>query len=121
MLGAKLDEHPYANVWLVNTGWTGGPYGEGERMPIQATRTMLRAALSGELDGVEYREDPIFGFEVPVEIAGVAPRLLEPRSTWRDPDAYDRKARELARMFRDNFEQFADDAGEDVVAAGPQV
>jgi phosphoenolpyruvate carboxykinase (ATP) len=121
MLGEKLDEHPHASVWLVNTGWTGGPYGEGKRMPIQATRTMLRAALSGELDGVEYREDPIFGFEVPVEIAGVETRLLDPRSTWRDPDAYDRKARELARMFRDNFQQFADDAGEAVVSAGPSV
>jgi phosphoenolpyruvate carboxykinase (ATP) len=121
MLGEKLDQHPHASVWLVNTGWTGGPFGEGERMPIQATRTMLRAALSGELDGIEYREDPIFGFEVPVEIAGVAPALLDPRSTWSDPNAYDRKARELARMFRDNFEQFADNAGEAVAEAGPQV
>jgi phosphoenolpyruvate carboxykinase (ATP) len=121
MLGEKLDQHPHASVWLVNTGWTGGPYGEGERMPIQATRTMLRAALSGELDGVEYREDPIFGFEVPLEIPGVAPALLDPRSTWTNPQDYDRKARELARMFRDNFEQFADEAGEAVVAAGPRV
>jgi phosphoenolpyruvate carboxykinase (ATP) len=121
MLGEKLDQHPHAVVWLVNTGWTGGPFGEGERMPIQATRTMLRKALDGELDGVEYREDPIFGFEVPVEIPGVEKSLLDPRSTWGDRDAYDRKARELARMFRDNFGQFADEAGEDVAAAGPQV
>jgi phosphoenolpyruvate carboxykinase (ATP) len=121
MLGDKLDQHPHAVVWLVNTGWTGGPFGEGKRMPIQATRAMLRRALDGKLDGVEYREDPIFGFEVPVEVLGVETRLLDPRSTWRDPEAYDRKARELARMFRDNFEQFADEAGEDVVAAGPQV
>ena len=121
MLGQKLDEHPYANVWLVNTGWTGGPFGEGKRMPIQATRTMLRKALDGELDGVEYREDPIFGFEVPVEIPDVDDRLLDPRMTWSDPDAYDRKARELARMFRDNFEQFADEAGEAVAEAGPLV
>jgi phosphoenolpyruvate carboxykinase (ATP) len=121
MLGEKLDEHPHTSVWLVNTGWTGGPFGEGTRMPIQATRTMLRKALAGELDGVEYREDPIFGFEVPAEIPGVERRLLDPRSTWRDPDTYDRKARELARMFRDNFEQFADDAGAAVAEAGPQV
>ncbi len=121
MLGEKLQEHPHANVWLVNTGWTGGPFGEGERMPIQATRTMLTKALDGELDGVEYREDPIFGFDVPVEVPGVDSKLLDPRSTWSDPEAYDRKARELARMFRDNFEQFADDAGEGVAAAGPQV
>jgi phosphoenolpyruvate carboxykinase (ATP) len=121
MLGEKLEEHPHANVWLVNTGWTGGPFGEGSRMPIRATRAMLRAALAGELDGVEYREDPIFGFEVPVEVPGVEPSLLDPRSTWRDTDAYDRKARELARMFRDNFEQFRDEAGEAVASAGPQV
>ena len=121
MLGDKLEEHPYASVWLVNTGWTGGPFGEGSRMPIQATRTMLRAALAGELDGVEYREDPIFGLEVPVEVSGVDSKLLDPRSTWGDPEAYDRKARELARMFRDNFEQFTGEAGEAVAAAGPQV
>jgi phosphoenolpyruvate carboxykinase (ATP) len=121
MLGDKLDQHPHAVVWLVNTGWTGGPYGEGERMPIQATRTMLGAALEGELDGVEYRQDPIFGFEVPVEVPGVDRSLLDPRSTWSDPSTYDRKARELARMFRDNFEQFAADCGEDVAAAGPNV
>jgi phosphoenolpyruvate carboxykinase (ATP) len=121
MLGEKLEEHPHASVWLVNTGWTGGPFGEGRRMPIQATRTMLGKALSGELDGVEYREDPIFGVEVPVEVPGVEQRLLDPRSTWSDPQAYDRKARELARMFRDNFEQFADEAGDDVAAAGPNV
>jgi phosphoenolpyruvate carboxykinase (ATP) len=121
LLGEKLDQHPHVNVWLVNTGWTGGPFGEGERMPIQATRTMLRAALEGELDGIEYREDAVFGFEVPVEVPGVDASLLEPRSTWGDPDAYDRKARELARMFRDNFEQFADEAGQDIAEAGPLV
>ena len=69
MLGQKLDEHGAA-VWLVNTGWTGGPYGEGQRMPIAATRALLRAALNGELDGVSYRDDPTFGFEVPVEVPG---------------------------------------------------
>jgi phosphoenolpyruvate carboxykinase (ATP) len=120
MLGEKLDEHG-VTVWLVNTGWTGGPFGEGERMPIKETRAMLAAALEGELDDVEYREDPIFGFEVPVEVPGVVSSLLEPRSTWSDPDAYDRKARELARMFRSNFEQFADEAGDDVAGAGPDV
>ena len=90
-------------------------------MPIKATRAMLRAALAGELDGVEYREDPIFGFEVPVEVPGVDSKLLDPRSTWRDPNEYDRKARELARMFRDNFEKrFAADAS-NIAAAGPRV
>jgi phosphoenolpyruvate carboxykinase (ATP) len=120
MLGERLDRHQ-ATVWLVNTGWTGGPYGEGTRMPIAATRGLLHAALSGSLAAVEYRTDPIFGFEVPVEVPGVDSSLLEPRATWRDPEAYDRKARELARMFRDNFTRFDQDAGDAVTAAGPRV
>jgi phosphoenolpyruvate carboxykinase (ATP) len=121
MLGEKLDQHPHVTVWLVNTGWTGGPFGEGERMPIKATRILLKAALSGELDGVEYRMDELFGLEVPVEVPGVDSSLLDPRSTWADTDAYDRRARELARMFRDNFDQFAEDAGAAVAQAGPHV
>jgi phosphoenolpyruvate carboxykinase (ATP) len=118
MLGEKLEQHR-PNVWLVNTGWTGGPFGEGHRMPIAATRALLHAALGGKLDDVEYRTDDVFGFQVPVSVPGVDAELLDPRSTWHDPDAYDRKARELAEMFRQNFEQFAD-AGEAVVAAGPR-
>jgi phosphoenolpyruvate carboxykinase (ATP) len=90
-------------------------------MPIAATRALLRSALDGELDGAEYRTDPTFGFEVPAEVPGIETTLLDPRSTWRDPDAYDRKARELARMFRDNFEQFAAAAGDAVASAGPRV
>jgi phosphoenolpyruvate carboxykinase (ATP) len=120
MLGEKLDEHG-ARVWLVNTGWTGGPYGEGRRMPIAATRALLHVALSGALDHVEYRLDPIFGFEVPVDVPGVDAKLLEPRSTWREPEAYDEKASDLARMFRENFAKFADSAGEDVARAGPRL
>jgi phosphoenolpyruvate carboxykinase (ATP) len=120
MLGDKLAEHG-STVWLVNTGWTGGAFGEGERMPISETRTMLSAALSGELDDAEYRTDELFGFEVPVEVPGVVSSLLDPRSTWRDPEAYDERARELAEMFRDNFATFADEAGEAVAAAGPRV
>jgi phosphoenolpyruvate carboxykinase (ATP) len=119
MLGRKLDEHG-SNVWLVNTGWTGGPFGEGERMPIEATRTLLDAALSGKLDTVEYRADPVFGLHVPVEVPGVDSKLLDPRSTWSDPEAYDRKAAALAQMFRDNFEQkFADEVPAEITAAGP--
>jgi phosphoenolpyruvate carboxykinase (ATP) len=118
MLGKKLDEHGSA-VWLVNTGWTGGPYGEGQRMPIAATRALLRAALNGDLDGVEYREDPIFGFEVPVEVPGMDASLLDPRSTWSDPDAYDLKARYLAGRFKENFEKFG--APANIVNAGPRV
>jgi phosphoenolpyruvate carboxykinase (ATP) len=118
MLGQKLDEHGSA-VWLVNTGWTGGAYGEGQRMPIAATRALLRAALDGELDQGEYRLDPIFGFEVPVEVPGVDSSLLDPRSTWSDPDAYDEKARYLATRFRENFQKFG--ADENIVQAGPRV
>jgi phosphoenolpyruvate carboxykinase (ATP) len=119
MLGQKLDAHG-VSVWLVNTGWTGGPYGEGHRMPIQATRRLLHAALSGELDGVDYRVDEVFGFDVPVVLPGVERSLLDPRSTWSDPAAYDAKARELAEMFTANFEKFAGDAGENVTASGPR-
>ena len=116
MLGRKLDEHG-STVWLVNTGWTGGQFGEGTRMPIAATRAMLHAALSGALDDVEYRTDDVFGFEVPVAVPGVDAQLLEPRLTWGDPSAYDRKANELAQMFRENFERF--DAPS-LAAAGPR-
>jgi phosphoenolpyruvate carboxykinase (ATP) len=105
----------------VNTGWTGGPFGEGERMPIAATRAQLHAALSGQLADAQFRTDDVFGFEVPIDVPGVESSLLDPRSTWRDSEAYDRKARELAQMFRDNFEQFAEEAGPDVVAAGPRI
>jgi len=122
MLGEKLAEHR-PSVWLVNTGWTGGPsapIGDGHRMPIQATRALLHAALSGKLDDVEYRVDETFGFDVPVSVPGVDQSLLDPRSTWSDPAAYDRQARELAAMFRKNFEKFPD-AGEDVLAAGPRL
>jgi phosphoenolpyruvate carboxykinase (ATP) len=120
MLGEKLDAHD-ATVFLVNTGWTGGPFGEGQRMPIQATRTMLRAALSGELEDATFRTDDHFGFEVPVEVAGVEPKLLDPRLTWRDPEQYDVKARELAEMFAENFSRRFGDVDAAIRAAGPRV
>ncbi len=116
MLGRKLDQHNAA-VWLVNTGWTGGPFGEGERMPIAATRGLLHAALAGQLDTVDYRTDELFGFEVPIEVPRVDSRLLDPRSTWRDSEAYDAKAARLAEMFRENFTKF-DNPG--LAAAGPR-
>ena len=119
MLGEKLETHG-ATVWLVNTGWTGGPYGEGRRMPIAATRALLRSALSGDLEGVDYRVDELFGFEVPVAVPGVEQSLLDPRATWRDAVRYDAKARELAEMFRENFAAFADDVGPEILAAGPR-
>jgi phosphoenolpyruvate carboxykinase (ATP) len=118
LLGQKLDVHR-ASVWLINTGWTGGPFGEGHRMPIAATRALLHAVLSETLDRVEYREDTVFGFRVPLTAPGVDSKLLDPRSTWTDPGAYDRKARELAGMFRENFARHAD-ASAALVAAGPR-
>jgi phosphoenolpyruvate carboxykinase (ATP) len=89
-------------------------------MPIQATRALLGAVLSGELAGVEFRTDPVFGFEVPLRAPGVDESLLDPRSTWADPDAYDRKARELAQMFADNFAAKHADAPAEVAAAAPK-
>jgi phosphoenolpyruvate carboxykinase (ATP) len=119
MLGEKLDRHG-ASVWLVNTGWTGGPFGVGHRMPITATRGLLHAALSGALDDASFRIDPVFGFEVPTHVPGVDTKLLDPRGTWADPARYDAKARELAAMFRENFERkFAAEVDPAVRAAGP--
>ena len=115
---AKLEEHEAA-VWLLNTGWTGGPFGEGTRMPIHATRAMLDAALSGALDEAEFRTDDLFGFQVPVSVPGVDAALLDPRSTWRDPAEYDRQARKLADMFIENFARRFADVGESIRIAGP--
>jgi phosphoenolpyruvate carboxykinase (ATP) len=92
--------------WLVNTGWTGGAFGVGQRMPIKATRALLGAALSGALSGVEYRRDPFFGFDVPMTAPGVDPAILNPRETWADGQAYDAQARKLVGLFIDNFAQF---------------
>jgi phosphoenolpyruvate carboxykinase (ATP) len=119
LLGEKLGQHG-ATVWLINTGWTGGPFGEGHRMPIQATRALLAAVLSGELHEADLREDPVLGFHVPVAAPGVDESLLDPRSTWADSAAYDRKARELAQMFVDNFVQKHAEAPAEVAAAGPK-
>jgi phosphoenolpyruvate carboxykinase (ATP) len=120
LLGEKLAQHR-PGVWLVNTGWTGGSESEGgHRMPIRATRALLHAALSGRLDDVECRVDPVFGFGVPVAVPGVETSLLDPRSTWRDADAYDAKARELAGMFHANFAKF-EHVEPEVAAGGPLV
>jgi len=119
LLGERIRRHG-ARVWLVNTGWTGGPYGTGERIELRYTRRMIAAALHGELDGVETVEDPVFGLAVPRRIEGVPDGLLVPRGTWDDPEAYDAKAASLAEMFASNFEQFADGVDEAVRAAGPR-
>ena len=119
MLGEKLAEHG-ARVWLVNTGWTGGPHGVGSRMKLRYTRRMVSAALSGELDGGEMMVDPVFGLSIPKHVHEVPDEVLTPRATWADPAAYDAQAKKLAEMFRKNFEQFAQTAGEKIAAAGPQ-
>ncbi len=119
LLGDKIRQHG-ARVWLVNTGWTGGPYGVGKRMELAYTRRMVRAALNGELDEAATAEDPVFGLAVPKEVPGVPSELLNPRNTWADGDAYDAKARQLAEMFDRNFQQFADGVSEKVRAAGPR-
>jgi phosphoenolpyruvate carboxykinase (ATP) len=107
------------NCWLVNTGWTGGAYGEGHRMPIQVTRALLNVALEGRLDDVAMRTDANFGFAVPREVAGVDPMILDPRATWADPRAYDAMARKLVGMFVRNFERFEAAADAEVKAASP--
>lgn len=116
VLAEKIDEHD-PGLWMINTGWTGGPHGVGHRIRIPHTRAMLNAALAGELAGVEFREDPVFGLQVPTSIPGVPSDLLDPRGTWPDPAAYDAQASRLARMFRDNFAKYG--AKPEVVAAGP--
>jgi phosphoenolpyruvate carboxykinase (ATP) len=120
MLADRLDEHRIA-VWLVNTGWTGGPYGIGHRMQIDHTRNMVRAALQGALADVEYETDPVFGIEVPTTVPGVPTEVLRPRATWAEPAAYDAKAHELAEMFAANFESYASGVSETVRNAGPRI
>jgi phosphoenolpyruvate carboxykinase (ATP) len=110
-----------ATVWLVNTGWTGGPYGTGERMNIAHTRSMVRAALSGALADVPMRRDPTFGIEVPTSCPDVPSSFLDPRATWADTDAYDRQAVRLAAMFDDNFGSYADGVTDEIRSAGPVV
>jgi len=119
MLGERMDKHDVP-VWLINTGWTGGPYGVGERMNITWTRQMVRAALSGALEGVPMRKDPIFGIEVPTRVPDVPTEVLWPRDTWANKEAYDARARQLADMFAENFKQFEDRVSDAVRTAGPR-
>ena len=116
LLREKVAKHG-ATCWLVNTGWTGGAYGTGSRMPIKATRALLTAALDGSLNDATFRKDPNFGFEVPVTVPGVDATLLDPRATWEDKAAYDAQAAKLVTMFSENFEQYLPHIDEDVKAA----
>lgn len=106
--------------WLVNTGWTGGQYGTGHRMPIKITRALLNAALDGSLNSAEFRVDPNFGFKVPIAVAGVDGTILDPRATWADKDAYDATAQKLVGLFIENFSEFADHVDQSVLESAPK-
>ena len=120
LLRQLIAEHN-VDCWLVNTGWTGGKFGEGSRMPIKVTRALLNAALSGELKNQTMRVDAVFGFKVPAVLAGVDPRIMNPRDTWADPKAYDAAAAKLAQMFQKNFAKFEAYVDSEVLRAGPSL
>jgi phosphoenolpyruvate carboxykinase (ATP) len=120
MLGQRISRHG-SKVWLINTGWSGGPYGVGERMKLAYTRAMVRGALAGSLDAVPVTTDPIFGVQIPTHVPGVPDAVLIPRNTWADPKAYDAAAMRLARSFAEAFAEFVPCVPEAVHAAGPRV
>ena len=120
MLGEKIAQHE-ARVWLVNTGWSGGPYGVGRRMKIGHTRAMIKAVLSGALDQVAYERNSFFNLDVPTSCPGVPADVLNPRNTWTQPADYDAQAAKVARMFVENFKSFETGVAADVSAAGPKV
>ncbi len=119
MLGEKMRKHN-VNVWMINTGWSGGPYGVGQRMKLPYTRAMITAALEGKLDNVNFEEHPVFGMMMPTECPGVPSEVLNPRETWADKNAYDEKAKELAGQFRKNFEKYASGVNDEILAAAPK-
>jgi phosphoenolpyruvate carboxykinase (ATP) len=120
LLGEKITRHD-VNVWLINTGWSGGPYGVGHRREIAYTRAMVHAVLAGQLKDVPMVSDPVFGVAVPATVPDVPSEILNPRDTWADKEAYDTQARKLAIMFSENFTVFSDQVSSDVKAAGPEL
>ncbi|MCM4159435.1 phosphoenolpyruvate carboxykinase (ATP) [Antarcticibacterium flavum] len=120
MLSKKMKDAG-VNVWLVNTGWTGGPYGTGSRMKLKYTRAMIDAALEGNLNEVEFTTHPIFGLKMPVDCPNVPNEILNPRETWSDKEAYDAKANKLANSFKSNFSKFEENANEEILSGGPLV
>lgn len=120
LLGKKLEENQ-TDVWLINTGWTGGPYGIGSRIKLPYTRAIITAVLDGSLDKAETYQHPVFGVEVPLTCPNVPDYLLNPRNTWADKDAYDAKAGQLAQMFANNFEKFGESVSEEILSGGPKV
>lgn len=121
LLGKKLEEHKDVNVWLINTGWSGGSYGVGSRMKLSYTRAMITAAMKGELNEVAYEAHPTFGVLMPASVPGVPAEILNPRNTWADKEAYDKKANELAKLFVNNFAKYADKASAEICSAAPKV
>ncbi|MDH4208166.1 MAG: phosphoenolpyruvate carboxykinase (ATP), partial [Anaerolineae bacterium] len=119
MFGDRIRKHK-VKCWLVNTGWIGGPYGEGHRIDIGSTRAIIRAALSGALDNVPTWQDPNFGLHVPTTCPDIDDSLLRPRETWRDPKRYDQTAAQLVARFRENLKQFEGALSEGVKSAGPR-
>ncbi|MBV6644578.1 MAG: phosphoenolpyruvate carboxykinase (ATP) [Cyclobacteriaceae bacterium] len=119
MLGQKMQEHD-ANIWLINTGWTGGPYGVGERISLKYTRAMITAALTGVMDNVGYRTHSIFGAEIPLTCPGVPGEILSPRETWKDDKAFYAKANDLAQRFIDNFKKFEEFANREIMSGAPK-
>jgi phosphoenolpyruvate carboxykinase (ATP) len=120
MLGERIAQHR-SRAWLVNTGWTGGPFGVGRRMEISYTRAMINAALSGQLDSVAYERDPIFNLDIPTSCPGIPSEVLRPRTTWANGADYDEQAAKLARMFVENFKAFEQGVSAEVLAAGPTI
>jgi phosphoenolpyruvate carboxykinase (ATP) len=120
MLGKKMKEYN-VNVWMINTGWNGGPYGVGHRMKLSYTRAMITAALEGKLEDVNYEPHPVFGMMMPVECPGVPSEVLNPRNTWKDKNEYDLKAKHLAMEFINNFEKYASEVEEEIHEAGPKI
>ena len=121
LLGKKLAEHPEVNVWLINTGWSGGAYGTGHRMSLKHTRSMITAALNGELNNVAYTAHDTFGVLIPQSCPNVPSELLNPRDTWADKAAYDEKAKHLAELFVKNFEKYAAQASPAILSAAPKI
>ncbi len=121
LLGKKLEQHPDVKVYLINTGWSGGGYGVGSRMKLSYTRAMITAAINGELDNVDYQAHPIFGMNMPSTCPNVPAEILIPRNTWADKEAYDKTANHLAGLFVKNFEKYASQANEEILAAAPIV
>jgi phosphoenolpyruvate carboxykinase (ATP) len=120
MLGKKMKEHS-VNVWMINTGWSGGPYGVGQRMKLAYTRAMITAALEGTLNNIDFVAHKTFGMMMPKECPNVPSELLNPRYAWSDENEYDRKAKDLAAMFVNNFEKYASGVDQEILDAAPTV